>query len=123
MVCDLHFHDQDICKNCVHVIHGTVVETPRGKWSLIDGADPKIFQNLPAYLSKPPPKKWKRRDSLLNTTCQGAVYGLGKQCDSNKENAEPATDIESAAERELTLSDRACRAATFVADDYDWRRQ
>lgn len=60
-VCSLHFHDQDILKMYVHVINGETVEIPRGKWSLVDGALPKIFPNLPSYLSKPAEKRRKRK--------------------------------------------------------------
>ncbi|KAH7973296.1 hypothetical protein HPB52_023361 [Rhipicephalus sanguineus] len=60
-VCDLHFHQQDILKTYVHVIDGKSVEIPRGKWSLAKDAVPKVFPNLPAYLSKPPEKKRKPR--------------------------------------------------------------
>ncbi|KAH9377470.1 hypothetical protein HPB48_000687 [Haemaphysalis longicornis] len=55
-VCDCHFHEQDIDKGYVHTINGNTVQTPRGKWSLVDGAIPSVFPNLPSYLSKPPPK-------------------------------------------------------------------
>ncbi|KAH7982633.1 hypothetical protein HPB52_006213 [Rhipicephalus sanguineus] len=60
-VCDLHFHQKDILKTYVHVIDGKSVEIPRGKWSLAKDAVPKVFLNLPAYLSKPPEKKRKPR--------------------------------------------------------------
>ncbi|KAH8036422.1 hypothetical protein HPB51_000405 [Rhipicephalus microplus] len=49
-VCSIHFHDQDIRKTYVRVINGETVEIPRGKWSLVEGALPKVFPNLPSYL-------------------------------------------------------------------------
>ncbi|KAH8035385.1 hypothetical protein HPB51_005109 [Rhipicephalus microplus] len=60
-VCSIHFHDQDIRKTYVHVINGETVEIPRGKWSLVEGALPKVFPNLPSYLSKPAEKRRKRQ--------------------------------------------------------------
>lgn len=62
-VCDLHFHEQDILKCYVHFINGQTVEVPRGKWTLAEGAVPKVFPNLPSYLSKPPEKKNANEES------------------------------------------------------------
>ncbi|KAH6920747.1 hypothetical protein HPB50_028265 [Hyalomma asiaticum] len=67
-VCDLHFHEQDILKTYVHVIDGKTIEIPRGKWSLAKDAVPKVFPNLPAYLSKPPAKKRKPRREITKQT-------------------------------------------------------
>lgn len=52
VVCDLHFKEEDIVKNFVHKIGGDVVVIPRDKWSLKDGALPRLFPNCPKYLSK-----------------------------------------------------------------------
>lgn len=67
-VCDLHFHEQDILKTYVHVIDGKTIEIPRGKWSLAKDAVPKVFPNLPAYLSKPAAKKRKPRREIMKQT-------------------------------------------------------
>lgn len=41
----------------------------RGKWNLIEGAVPKIFPNLPPYLSKPPARrKLPCRDQVVAQT-------------------------------------------------------
>ncbi|CAN7995555.1 unnamed protein product [Ixodes hexagonus] len=61
-VCDLHFHPEDILKTYTHIIDGKMVEIARGKWSLAEGSQPKVFPNLPTYLSKPPVKKRKLPD-------------------------------------------------------------
>ncbi|XP_075732778.1 uncharacterized protein LOC142775314 [Rhipicephalus microplus] len=74
-VCDCHFHEQDIDKWYVHTINGNTVQTPRGKWSLVDGAIPSVFPNLPAYLSKPPPKKRKRREGIPGAGPKNADAG------------------------------------------------
>ncbi|XP_077544710.1 uncharacterized protein LOC144157857 [Haemaphysalis longicornis] len=69
-VCDVHFYPDDIAKTYTHFIKGEKVETERGKWSLVEGAVPKIFPNLPPYLSKPPPKRRKLpcRDQVVAQT-------------------------------------------------------
>lgn len=78
-VCDCHFHEQDIDKWYVHTINGNTVQTPRGKWSLVDGAIPSVFPNLPAYLSKPPPKKRKRREGIPGAGRKNADEGDSAQ--------------------------------------------
>lgn len=72
-VCSLHFYDQDILKTYVHVINGETVESPRGKWSLVDGALPKIFPNLPSYLTKPADKRRKRKRESNGATNHGTA--------------------------------------------------
>ncbi|XP_049524154.1 uncharacterized protein LOC125945856 [Dermacentor silvarum] len=72
-VCSLHFYDQDILKTYVHVINGETVEIPRGKWSLVDGALPKIFPNLPSYLTKPADKRRKRKRESNGSTNHGTA--------------------------------------------------
>ncbi|KAH8037879.1 hypothetical protein HPB51_018367 [Rhipicephalus microplus] len=72
-VCSIHFHDQDIRKTYVHVINGETVEIPRGKWSLVEGALPKVFPNLPSYLSKPGEKRWKRQRESNGNADQGTA--------------------------------------------------
>ncbi|KAH8031901.1 hypothetical protein HPB51_021543 [Rhipicephalus microplus] len=72
-VCSIHFHDQDIRKTYVHVINGETVEIPRGKWSLVEGALPKAFPNLPSYLSKPAEKMRKRQRESNGNADQGTA--------------------------------------------------
>ncbi|KAH9385086.1 hypothetical protein HPB48_027125 [Haemaphysalis longicornis] len=72
-VCSIHFHDQDIRKTYVHVINGETVEIPRGKWSLVEGALPKVFPNLPSYLSKPAEKRRKRQRESNGNADQGTA--------------------------------------------------
>lgn len=56
-VFNVHFYVEDITKTYTHFIEGEKVETERGKWSLVQGTVPKIFPDLPPYLSIPPAKK------------------------------------------------------------------
>lgn len=72
-VCSIHFHDQDIRETYVHVINGETVEIPRGKWSLVEGALPKVFPNLPSYLSKPAEKRRKRQRESNGNADQGTA--------------------------------------------------
>ncbi|KAH7947768.1 hypothetical protein HPB52_015706 [Rhipicephalus sanguineus] len=99
---DLHFHQQDILKTYVHVIDGKSVEIPRGKWSLAKDAVPKVFPNLPAYLSKPPEKKRKLRcKSAKRPADQASEQRQGAPC----YNLEQPEDFPAQDTQELTIAD------------------
>ncbi|KAH8027861.1 hypothetical protein HPB51_010828 [Rhipicephalus microplus] len=101
-VCDLHFYDQDIQKCYVHTINEETVKVPRGKWTLVEGAVPKVFPNLPSYLSKPPDKKRKRRERSTGQTVSPSVSPSdGVQ----GEDAQETQTAWSADFEEVTLSD------------------
>lgn len=101
-VCDLHFHDQDIQKCYVHTINGETVKVPRGKWTLVEGAVPKVFPNLPSYLSKPPEKKRKRRERSTGQTVSPLV---SPSDGAQGEDAQGTRTVCSGDFKEVTLSD------------------
>uniref|UniRef100_A0A224Z7Q2 THAP domain containing protein n=1 Tax=Rhipicephalus zambeziensis TaxID=60191 RepID=A0A224Z7Q2_9ACAR len=51
-VCDRHFDKQDIIREDECVIQGTLVRLPRDRAKLKADAIPRLFEGLPAYLSK-----------------------------------------------------------------------
>lgn len=89
-LCDLHFQPEDILKTYTHIIDGKKGEIARGKWSLAEGSQPKVFPNLPTYLSKPPVKKRKlpdrerpRPDTSARKKDRTDLTRVSEECASN----------------------------------------
>ncbi|XP_075736221.1 uncharacterized protein LOC119161015 isoform X3 [Rhipicephalus microplus] len=52
-VCEKHFDASDIVRADVCTVNRNIVSLPRDRPRLVEGAAPRIFEGLPAYLSKP----------------------------------------------------------------------
>ncbi|XP_049522179.1 uncharacterized protein LOC125944849 [Dermacentor silvarum] len=63
VLCERHFDEQYIERFFTHVINGETVQIPRERPVLKLDAVPTAFPNVPAYLSKKPPKKRTSRTS------------------------------------------------------------
>lgn len=95
-VCDILFEPADIVSCYEHVIDGQTVQIPRGRWTLKNGAVPRIFPNIPARLSKAKTAKAGRKPPKLRTIVDPVV--TASQSDSGMRNeareSEAAEDIE-----------------------------
>ncbi|KAH6941632.1 hypothetical protein HPB50_020996 [Hyalomma asiaticum] len=58
-VCDLHFSDDVLVKNYEHVVQGTLVQIPRGRWRLKPGAVPTM--RLASDVEEPVKRKVKQQ--------------------------------------------------------------
>lgn len=63
VVCELHFQEDFINKNYVHVVNGETVAFSIGKPILKSDAIPTIFPNIPSYLSISLPRERKSDES------------------------------------------------------------
>lgn len=55
-VCEKHFDASDVVRTDEHIVNGVVVSLQRERPRLRTNAVPRIFDGLPAYLTKPKPR-------------------------------------------------------------------
>lgn len=76
-VCELHFEPRYVSRDYVHFIQGQEVRIPRGKPILSADAVPTILPNLPAYLTKKPPKeRVSRKRKRSGTSNDSSKHGM-----------------------------------------------
>ncbi|XP_077489525.1 uncharacterized protein LOC144100442 [Amblyomma americanum] len=68
VVCSRHFDERYIQRTFQHLINGKLVEIDRERPALTDDAVPTIFPDAPSYMTKPVPRKRKKRNLADNCT-------------------------------------------------------
>lgn len=91
-ICDVHFEPRDLVTCYEHVICGSAVQTPRGRWSIRPGTVPRNFPNIPVHLSKPKTLTPKRKPPKAREAANREVRSTEREdglCCDDKENGVP----------------------------------
>uniref|UniRef100_A0A023FNK0 THAP-type domain-containing protein n=1 Tax=Amblyomma cajennense TaxID=34607 RepID=A0A023FNK0_AMBCJ len=108
-ICELHFEHDDIIKDYKHVVNGQEVRIPRGNWTLVPGAVPRLFSGVPDRFSKPKIVKFRRKSPKTRAVMQ--TDKCEDPCsDSTSSSCEPC--VEAVSPNELMALSRSAETST-----------
>lgn len=102
-ICDIHFDTEELVTCYEHVICGSTVQVPRGRWSLKPGAVPRFFPNIPVHLSKPKALKPGRKPPKPRVTANPEVRSTETGDSVPHGDCENGVPIESSASSDQDL--------------------